>query len=148
MPSCPSTARTWRQATCSSSAVRDTKISHTGLYLGEGKFINATTYQTPTVRIDELNDPHWDPIARGRKESAMNRRDFVKIAVAAAPVAATSSTGGRARHAADRQDRPSEAATHLDHDHVVQYLPRHRARDVYPRRDHGPRGRRTDRAVP
>lgn len=36
-----------------------TRVSHTGLYLGDGRFINATTYQTPTVRIDELNDPHW-----------------------------------------------------------------------------------------
>ncbi len=35
------------------------KVSHTGLYLGDGKFINATTYRTPTVRIDELKDPYW-----------------------------------------------------------------------------------------
>jgi hypothetical protein len=37
----------------------ESKVSHTGVYLGGGKFINATTYQTPTVRIDELKDPHW-----------------------------------------------------------------------------------------
>ncbi|HTP35877.1 MAG TPA: NlpC/P60 family protein [Candidatus Acidoferrales bacterium] len=37
----------------------DKKITHTGIYLGGGKFINATTYQTPMVRIDDLNDPHW-----------------------------------------------------------------------------------------
>ncbi|HEY1336530.1 MAG TPA: NlpC/P60 family protein [Bryobacteraceae bacterium] len=37
----------------------DKKITHTGLYLGDGKFINATAYQTPTVRIDDLSDPHW-----------------------------------------------------------------------------------------
>ncbi len=37
----------------------DKKISHTGLYLGGGKFINATTYRTPTVRIDDLSEPHW-----------------------------------------------------------------------------------------
>jgi hypothetical protein len=37
----------------------DKKITHTGIYLGEGKFINATTYQTPMVRIDSLSDPHW-----------------------------------------------------------------------------------------
>lgn len=37
----------------------ETQISHTGLYLGEGQFINATTYQTPTIRIDDLNAPHW-----------------------------------------------------------------------------------------
>jgi hypothetical protein len=34
-------------------------ITHTGMYLGEGKFIDATTYQTPMVRIDELANPHW-----------------------------------------------------------------------------------------
>ena len=34
-------------------------ITHTGMYLGEGKFIDATTYQTPMVRIDDLSDPHW-----------------------------------------------------------------------------------------
>ena len=37
----------------------DKKITHTGIYLGGGKFINATTYQTPMVRIDDLNEPHW-----------------------------------------------------------------------------------------
>ena len=34
-------------------------ITHTGMYLGEGKFINATTYLTPMVRIDDLNEDHW-----------------------------------------------------------------------------------------
>jgi hypothetical protein len=34
-------------------------ITHTGMYLGEDKFINATTYMTPMVRIDDLSDPHW-----------------------------------------------------------------------------------------
>jgi gamma-D-glutamyl-L-lysine dipeptidyl-peptidase len=35
------------------------RITHTGMYLGDSQFISATTYQTPTVRIDSLNDPHW-----------------------------------------------------------------------------------------
>ena len=35
------------------------KITHTGYYLGDGKFINATTHVTPTVRIDDLNEPYW-----------------------------------------------------------------------------------------
>jgi SH3-like domain-containing protein len=35
------------------------KITHTGVYLGDGKFINATTHLTPMVRIDRLDDPHW-----------------------------------------------------------------------------------------
>jgi hypothetical protein len=35
------------------------RITHTGLYIGEGKFINATTYETPMVRIDNLDEPRW-----------------------------------------------------------------------------------------
>lgn len=38
------------------------KITHTGIYIGEGKFINATTHETPSVRIDNLDDPHWTRI--------------------------------------------------------------------------------------
>jgi cell wall-associated NlpC family hydrolase len=34
-------------------------ISHTGMYLGEGKFIAASTYQVPVIQIDDLADPHW-----------------------------------------------------------------------------------------
>ncbi|SPF53440.1 NLP/P60 protein [Candidatus Sulfopaludibacter sp. SbA4] len=37
----------------------DKKITHTGVYLGDGKFIDATTFQTPMVRIDDLNEEHW-----------------------------------------------------------------------------------------
>ena len=35
------------------------RITHTGMYLGDGKFINATTHLTPMVRIDDLNDDYW-----------------------------------------------------------------------------------------
>jgi cell wall-associated NlpC family hydrolase len=35
------------------------RITHTGMYIGDGKFINATTYQTPMVRIDGIDDPHF-----------------------------------------------------------------------------------------
>ncbi len=38
------------------------KVTHTGFYLGGGKFINATTYQTPMVRIDDLKDAHWSSL--------------------------------------------------------------------------------------
>jgi gamma-D-glutamyl-L-lysine dipeptidyl-peptidase len=38
------------------------KITHTGIYLGESRFINATTYETPVVRIDHLDEPHWTNI--------------------------------------------------------------------------------------
>ena len=38
---------------------RGTKVTHTGYYLGDGKFINATTHGTPTIHIDDLNEPYW-----------------------------------------------------------------------------------------
>ncbi len=38
------------------------KITHTGMYIGAGKFINATTYQHPMVRFDDLNEPRWAEI--------------------------------------------------------------------------------------
>jgi gamma-D-glutamyl-L-lysine dipeptidyl-peptidase len=34
-------------------------ITHTGMYIGEGKFINATTWIHPVVQICDLSDPHW-----------------------------------------------------------------------------------------
>jgi len=40
----------------------DKHITHTGVYLGDNRFISATTYQTPMVRIDDLADPHWSRI--------------------------------------------------------------------------------------
>lgn len=38
------------------------KITHTGMYLGNGEFINATTYEQPVVRVDRLDDPHWQKL--------------------------------------------------------------------------------------
>jgi len=38
------------------------RITHTGLYIGEGKFINATTWQRPMVQICDLSEPHWTQI--------------------------------------------------------------------------------------
>ncbi len=35
------------------------RITHTGMYIGDGLFINATTHETPMVRIDNLNDAYW-----------------------------------------------------------------------------------------
>lgn len=37
----------------------DNKVSHTGVYLGDNKFINATTYGEPCVQIGDLRAPHW-----------------------------------------------------------------------------------------
>ena len=34
-------------------------ITHTGMYIGDGKFINDTTHTRPAVQIDDLNDPYW-----------------------------------------------------------------------------------------
>ena len=34
-------------------------ITHTGIYLGDNRFISATTHETPMVRIDDLIDPYW-----------------------------------------------------------------------------------------
>ncbi len=43
------------------------KVTHTGMYLGEGRFISATTYQTPVVKIDRLDDPHWAALYVGAR---------------------------------------------------------------------------------
>ena len=34
-------------------------ITHTGMYIGHGQFINATAYQHPIVQICNLGDEHW-----------------------------------------------------------------------------------------
>jgi gamma-D-glutamyl-L-lysine dipeptidyl-peptidase len=38
------------------------KITHTGLYMGEGRFISSTTHEKPMIRIDDLNDPYWNQL--------------------------------------------------------------------------------------
>lgn len=38
------------------------KITHTGMYMGDGKFINATTHEQPVIQISELADPHWQEL--------------------------------------------------------------------------------------
>jgi cell wall-associated NlpC family hydrolase len=42
-------------------------ITHVGLYLGDGRFINATTHQVPSVHEDRLDDPHWSAIYQGAR---------------------------------------------------------------------------------
>ena len=34
-------------------------ITHTGMYVGNGLFINATAHQHPMVQVDNLNEEHW-----------------------------------------------------------------------------------------
>lgn len=43
------------------------KVTHTGMYIGHGKFIDATTYKHPVIQINQL-DKHW------RKELIAARR--------------------------------------------------------------------------
>lgn len=43
------------------------KITHVGIYAGDGRFISATTYQTPVVREDSLDDPYWAALFRGAR---------------------------------------------------------------------------------
>ncbi len=35
------------------------KITHTGLYIGDGEFIHATAWKKPRVQISQLAEPHW-----------------------------------------------------------------------------------------
>jgi len=35
------------------------KITHTGVYIGGGEFIHATTHVRPAVQVSRLEDPHW-----------------------------------------------------------------------------------------
>jgi cell wall-associated NlpC family hydrolase len=35
------------------------KITHTGLYIGNGEFISASTHERPVIQITKLSDPHW-----------------------------------------------------------------------------------------
>jgi cell wall-associated NlpC family hydrolase len=40
----------------------DKKITHTGMYLGDGRFIHATAHDVPVVQVSDLADPHWTPL--------------------------------------------------------------------------------------
>ena len=42
-------------------------ITHVGMYMGDGRFIDATTYETPVVREDRLDDPHWVELYKGAR---------------------------------------------------------------------------------
>jgi gamma-D-glutamyl-L-lysine dipeptidyl-peptidase len=43
------------------------KITHVGMYVGEGRFINATTHTRPDVHEESLDDPHWVALYRGAR---------------------------------------------------------------------------------
>ena len=44
-----------------------TTITHVGMYMGDGRFIDATTHETPVVREDRLDDPHWVELYKGAR---------------------------------------------------------------------------------
>jgi cell wall-associated NlpC family hydrolase len=43
------------------------KISHVGMYVGDGVFIHATTHQTPRVQESRLDEAHWTELYRGAR---------------------------------------------------------------------------------
>ncbi len=38
------------------------KITHSGMYIGGGEFVHATTWLKPLVQISRLDDPHWSAL--------------------------------------------------------------------------------------
>ena len=43
------------------------KITHVGMYVGDGRFINATTHTRPDVHEESMDDPYWVPLYRGAR---------------------------------------------------------------------------------
>ena len=42
-------------------------VTPVGLYVGDGRFINATTCQIPVVREDRLDEPPWSSLYQGAR---------------------------------------------------------------------------------
>ena len=38
------------------------KITHTGMYLGDGAFIHDTTRDRPCVQVSKIGDPYWSKL--------------------------------------------------------------------------------------
>lgn len=38
------------------------KVTHTGMYIGRGQFIHATTHLVPTVQVSRLKEKHWSEL--------------------------------------------------------------------------------------
>lgn len=43
------------------------KITHVGLYAGDGRFVHATTHATPRVQESRLDEPYWTALYRGAR---------------------------------------------------------------------------------
>ena len=61
----------------------DKKITHTGMYIGNGEFIHDTTNTHPMVQISRLDDEPWTQLACGDAEGEMNRREWMLSAAGA-----------------------------------------------------------------
>jgi gamma-D-glutamyl-L-lysine dipeptidyl-peptidase len=44
-----------------------TKITHVGMYVGDGRFIHATTHGTPVVQESALDEAHWTSLYQGAR---------------------------------------------------------------------------------
>jgi len=42
-------------------------ITHVGIALDRARFVSATTYRAPTVRVDRLDDPYWARLYRAAR---------------------------------------------------------------------------------
>lgn len=43
------------------------KITHVGMYVGDGRFIHSTTHLRPVVQESDLGDPYWTSLFRGAR---------------------------------------------------------------------------------
>ena len=44
-----------------------TKVTHVGMVVSRGRFIQATTHETPVVQESRLDDPHWVALYKGAR---------------------------------------------------------------------------------
>ena len=52
----------WNLVICCFSDPAVEKITHTGIYIGEGEFIHATTHEKPVIQVSRISDPHWTKV--------------------------------------------------------------------------------------
>jgi gamma-D-glutamyl-L-lysine dipeptidyl-peptidase len=45
----------------------DRSVTHVGIALDRDRFVSATTYRAPTVRVDRLDDPYWATLYRSER---------------------------------------------------------------------------------
>ncbi|MBC7264121.1 MAG: C40 family peptidase [Chloroflexi bacterium] len=43
------------------------RVSHVGMYIGNGEFIHATTHERPIVQISRLDEPYWVSLYQGAR---------------------------------------------------------------------------------